>query len=273
MSENKRQAIRSILSQIFVLGFSGALLIFIFLKRQLFLRLGPLSFLRLLLPLAFALYIWLLILGAKSIFGKYFLKRYDPGDAESVRELGKISRYRLQGNHNGIVAEPSALLKRFEKQLLATGAREVPRRSFGIVYERPASSGISSMRGRVERVILLYRPILNVLIEDRLISEAADYIQDRKNVAVRRNLILLMSDMENDVEMLSSAAGVVNTLSRLDSKTLLVPFLLDIYHGRLFYPQDLSMLSLSDRSYYRSTQRKIAEIYSRSSRKSLSSQA
>ena len=79
MSENKRQAIRSILSQILVLGFLGALLIFIFLRRQLFLRLGPLSFLRLLLPLAFVLYIWLLVLGAKSIFGKYFLKRYDPG--------------------------------------------------------------------------------------------------------------------------------------------------------------------------------------------------
>lgn len=260
MKENKRGLISEVLTQLIVLLFLGAGLVWIIRHSAVLGELGPLSFLRHLVPIACVIYVILLVTSIRSLFSDYFLKRYDPADPESVRELAMIRRYRLGGNTARLKREPAELIKRLEAGLRRDKAREVSRRSFGIVFERPATTPFQSLRGRYERIILLYRPILNVLIADRLLSEAAEYIYSKNKPNVRRNCILLMSDMENDTEMLSSAAGIVNYLSRVDNGKLLYPFLLDLNHDRLFYPQDHSMLSLADRYYFYNQRNTFLEI-------------
>lgn len=259
MKVNKGTFWKDLLTQLVVLGIFGAGLIWIIRNRFYLRNLGPFSWLRFLLPVTIALYLWLFSIAVRSLMANYFLKRYDPGDPESVRELGTIPKYQIKGKWPR-PEESTVWVRRMLRYCHKNNAREVSRRSFGVVHERPATTPFQSLRGRTERLILLYRPILNVLIEDRLLSEASTYILNNKKNAVRRNCILLISDMDNDTEMLSSAAGVVNYLVKLDQGSILYPFLLDLHHGRLFYPQDHSMMTWADNLYYKRLRNGILQI-------------
>lgn len=249
MKINKGTFWKDLLTQLIVLGVFAVGMIWIIRNRAYLNNLGPFSWLRFLLPLTLVLYLWLFSIVLRSLMANYFLKRYDPGDPESVRELAGIGKYQIRGKWPR-AEEASVWVRRMLHLFHKDNAREVSRRSFGIVYERPATTPFQSLRGRAERLILLYRPILNVLIEDRLFGEASTYILNNKRNSVRRNCILLISDMDNDTEMLSSAAGVVNYLVKLDQGSILYPFLLDLHHGRLFYPQDHSMMTWADNLYF-----------------------
>lgn len=259
MKINKGTFWKDLLTQVIVLGVFGFGLVWIIRNRGFLTNLGHFSWLRFLLPVTIVLYIWLFSIAVRSLMANYFLKRYDPGDPESVRELGTIKKYRIKGRWPR-PEESIVWVRRMLNLFQKNNAREVSRRTFGIVHERPATTPFQGMLGRTERLILLYRPILNVLIEDRLLSEASTYILKNKKHDVRRNCILLISDMDNDTEMLSSAAGVVNYLVKLDQGNILYPFLLDLHHGRLFYPQDHSMMTWADNVYFNRIRNDIMQI-------------
>lgn len=247
--KKKRSLISEIFNQVAVLLVLAAALIYLWGQRAALQRLGPLSFLRYGLYLALVLYLLLAIDAIRSLSSAYLFKRYDPADPESLKDLAKLTRYQAfppNGNLEGVKVLVSLL-----HDLKAAGFREVSRQSFGIVME---NTGV----GQQERFILIYKPMLNVLIADRHLKEAAAYVLQAKT-RIRRNAILLISDMESDTEMLSSAVSAVNYLPKLSSRCVLVPYILDIRHGRLFYPQDKSEQNLQDRHYYRQQRQRILQ--------------
>lgn len=239
--KKKRSLISEVFNQVAVLLVLGLALIYLWRQRAALGQLGPLSFLRYGLWLALVLYLCLLIETLRSLSSSYLFKRYDPADPESLKDLAKLTRYQAfppAGNVEGVKVLVSLL-----QYLKRSGFREVSRQSFGIVMENTGA-------GKEERFILIYKPMLNVLIADRHLKEAAAYVLQSKT-RIRRNAILLISDMESDTEMLSSAVSAVNYLPKLSNHCVLMPYVLDICHGRLFYPQDQSEQSLLDRYYYR----------------------
>lgn len=247
--KKKRSLISEIFNQVAVLLVLALALIYLWRQRAALQHLGPLSFLRYGLYLALVLYLLLAIDALRSLSSAYLFKRYDPADPESLKDLAKLTRYQAfppNGNLEGVKVLVSLL-----HDLKAAGYREVTRQSFGIVMENTGA-------GQQERFILIYKPMLNVLIADRHLKEAAAYVLQSKN-RIRRNAILLISDMESDTEMLSSAVSAVNYLPKLSSRCVLVPYILDIRHGRLFYPQDKSEQNLQDRHYYRQQRQRILQ--------------
>lgn len=259
MKFEKKEFWIELFTQLVVLAIFGVSLFWVFRNRALFMRLGPFSVLRYLLPLSFGVYLILIIVVARNIFSDYFLTRYDPADTDSVNALGKIQRYKIKGGFP-LMEESNQILRRYLNAFAKKKAKEVARGSFGVVFERPATTPFQALLGHKERLILLYRPILNVLIADRLLSEASEYILRTRKPDVRRNVILMISDMNNDTEMLSTACGVVNYLVRVDNGKLLYPFLLDLHHGRIFYPQDKSSMTWADQYYFSRVKNGILQV-------------
>lgn len=249
MKINRRGYISTVLNRLAILAFLGGGIVLLLRHQQGLSNLGPLAALRLLIPVVLALYALLLLDSLRILTSNYMFKRYDPADPESVRDLGRNPRYRVFSPQR-LQEDGDALLLRFLQALHGRGYREASRQNFGIVLERPASGIVQSLLGRRERFILIYKPMINVLIAEQHIRDASEYIL-RAGGKVRRNSLLFLSDMESDAEMLSAAVSVVNAVNQLDQGSILVCHLLDLRHGRLFYPQDNSSQTFADRSYYR----------------------
>lgn len=250
MNKNKKSAFSELLTQIIVMGILGVASLWILKNRAPLADLGPLSFLKLIPWLILGLYLWLLTIVIRSLSSSYFLKRYDPADARSLQELSRVRRYHIEGS--AFQGDPSLVIRRLIRELKRTKGVEKARYEFGAVYERPATTPLQSVMGRGERWIFNYNPMLNVLIADRYMSDSSRFILRRNHdYFARRNVLLLISDMENDVEILSAGSGVVNFLPAISGKVILMPYLLDLRHGRLFYPSDLSSLSLPDQLYFK----------------------
>lgn len=247
--KKKRSIIYDIFNQIAVLALLGLTLLFLWTRRANLENLGPLSLLRYVLYLAMLLYLFLVVDAVRSLSSAYLFKRYDPADPESLKELAKLGRYKAFPP-NGRLEGVQVLLSLLHDLKLA-GFREVSRQSFGIVMEKKGGANPG-------RFMVIYKPMLNVLIADRHLKEATAYILQAKS-SLRRNAILLISDMESDSEMLSSAVSAVNFIPKISSRSILVPYVLDLRHGRLFYPQDKSEQSLGDRHYYRQQRQRILQ--------------
>lgn len=97
MKINKGTFWKDLLTQLIVLGVFAVGMIWIIRNRAYLNNLGPFSWLRFLLPLTLVLYLWLFSIVLRSLMANYFLKRYDPGDPESVRELAGIGKYQIRG--------------------------------------------------------------------------------------------------------------------------------------------------------------------------------
>ena len=131
--------------------------------------------------------------------------------------------------------------------LMSLGYEEAGRRTMGLVYEREKTLLPLQSSQKYERVFLIYQPMPNVLIVDRLLRECLAYIEQRKTsrpAAV--NHLFLITDMDQYEEVTSAASGVVNFLLKIEGGSL-CPWLLDISQGRLFYPLDRSLIKSSHR--------------------------
>ena len=119
----------------------------------------------------------------------------------------------------------------------------------GLVFERPVRKLWPFGRQRFERVFLLYLPMPNVLIVDRLLRDCIAYIdQQSETRPAPHNHLFLITDMNHKDEVTSAASGVVNFLLKIDLGSLCP----DVYKrqavGRLslrFYIASWSGLSLS----------------------------
>ncbi|MDO5016267.1 MAG: hypothetical protein Q4E09_04605 [Eubacteriales bacterium] len=239
--KEKRTLIREFINQILILLALGIAVVWLLANRAALGNLGRLSFLRHFVWILPLLYILLLLESIRGFSANYLFKRYDPADTASLADLKAIRRYQFFSPRE-YPLEGDAAVHGLLAGLFRSGYREVSRESFGVVLERGNGKEAS-------RIAVIYKPMLNFLIAERHINEASEYVLQAQR-RIPHNAIVLVSDMDSDEEMLSSGVAVVNFASKLQKGLILMPYLLDVKHGRLFYPQDSSGLSLGDRSYY-----------------------
>lgn len=198
-----------------------------------------------------ALVVLLVIYGLsllESIIQSGWLKRFDPADPESLEGLSRMRRYRPSQAKRDALKKDKELLDTLHIYLRSRGFEEQIRRGFGLIYERQLLGVDRHLKPRWQRIFVLYRPILNVLIVDQMLKEAIDFV-DRQEPHATMNQYVMVTDMHNEQEVLSAAAGVVNFLGSLDN-AYLSPILIDQDGGRIFYPYDRSLLSFRQKAFH-----------------------
>ncbi len=210
-------------------------------------ELKDLGWLSTLLWIAIAFYLLTLALFIRNSFFGYALERFDPGNVDSLRRLAAMKKFRLSPEHSRQIRAAENPIAEAILWLSSLGYTEAGRRTMGLVFERPIRKLWPFGRQRFERVFLLYLPMPNVLIVDRLLRDCIAYIdQQSETRPAPHNHLFLITDMNQKDEVTSAASGVVNFLLKIDLGSL-CPWLLDITFGRLFYPLDRSLIKLAQR--------------------------
>ena len=178
----------------------------------------------------------------RYIFTNYILERYDPGKPASIRRLQRVRRFRLSRRVARRIASWSDPVAAVAVLLTSKGYQETRRWTFGIVYERKRAVRNVRLEPKYDRVFVFYRQMVNVILVDHILKECLSFIREGSNRDVRRNIMFLLTDMENSDEVGSAAAGTINFLGKVSHGRSLGTFLLDICHGRLYYQLDRSLI-------------------------------
>lgn len=188
------------------------------------------------------LYLLLIVITIRHVFTSYDLERYDPGNPASLKRLMRRTRYKLR--RRPIPA--GSLIGSFEQQLLTAGYRlETESHMIGRVYHR-VRPALLFWRQQVDRVMLLQHEPLNVIMVDIALQECIRYVRNQVDRPSKRNLLILVTRMNEAEEMASAAAGVVNFLGKFNGGTLGV-LLLATRQSRLFYPADRTLMPRTHR--------------------------
>lgn len=182
------------------------------------------------------IYVLLCVITISHVLSTYDLERYDPGDLDSLKRLMRRRRYRL--NRKEIPIE--TLLVDYEAALLSKGYQlETDSHLIGRVYARKRLLSFF-MRFKYERVIILQHEPLNVFMIDQLLQDCIRYIRKQEDKRSKRNMLIIVTRMQEVEEVASCGAGVVNFLGKFRSGTLGVLLLATRQH-RLFYPADRTL--------------------------------
>ncbi len=189
---------------------------------------------------------------AIRIFHNYGLRRFEPGNPESLQQLAKIKRYHLQDPlTKQALAHPIAK-SLIREALLVQGYEEIKIYRELTVYERKRKS-ILSWRGQpMDRVFLATRKDTNVIAIDNLLMNISNLTAaDHKTKRYCSNYVLLATQMSDISEAYSIGAGIVNYLSDATSNYLL-PLMISTNYGLVFYPEDVSDLPMKQSMAFRS---------------------
>ncbi len=196
------------------------------------------------------IYLLLGVITISHVLSTYDLERYDPGNLASLKRLMRRSRYKLRARH----IPTEALLVDYEAYLLGQGYQlETDSHIIGRVYARPRRLAFL-LRAKYERIILLQHEPLNVFMIDQLLQDSIRYIRQQDSMISQRNLLIIVSRMQEAEEIASCGAGVVNFLGKFKGGSLGL-ILLATQHQRLFYPVDRTLLPISHR-YFQNRQRR-----------------
>lgn len=244
---SRRNWLRNFIHQliIFILFFAG--LYYLYRKINNTPELKDLGWLSTLLWIAIALYLLLFALFIRNSFFGYALERFDPGNVESLRRLAAMKKFHLSPEQAHQIRAAENPIAEAILWLSSLGYVEAGRRTMGLVFERPVRRLWPFGRQKFERVFLLYLPMPNVLIVDRLLRDCIAYIdQQSETRPAPHNHLFLITDMNQKDEVTSAASGVVNFLLKIELGSL-CPWLLDITFGRLFYPLDRTLIKPAQR--------------------------
>ena len=244
---SSRGRIRNFIHQVLILTLFAAALYF--LKDAIDSRpeLASLGWLKVLFWIAVTAFILLLMQVIQGSFFGHTMERFDPGNADSLKRLAGMRRFMLTGEQSQAVRDMENPLAELIDWLMSQGYEEAGRRTMGLVYEREVKQVFSFTRQKYERVFLIYQPMPNVLIVDRLLRECIAYIDQRNEISLAPvNHLFIITDMAQTEEVISAASGVVNFLLKIDDGSL-CPWLLDTNFCRLFYPLDRSLIKGSHR--------------------------
>lgn len=189
-------------------------------------------------------YALLFVITISHVLSTYDLERYDPGNLASLKRLMKRSRYKL--NKRDIPTE--ALLVDYEAVLLAKRYfLETDSHLIGRVYARRHLLAFLQ-RYRYDRVMIVQHEPLNVFVIDQLLQDCIRYIRSQTENRSRRNMLIIVTRMQEAEEIASCGDGVVNFLGKFSGGTLGV-LLLSTGQHRLFYPADRTLQPHSHRWY------------------------
>lgn len=192
------------------------------------------------------IYILLVVVTVRHALSSYTLERFNPGNPQSIHRLQRFHRFHLPKRllpilHNWV--EPVEDIGGWLKQ---SGFTEVAHTTQGIVYQHLRLLPSLTLKRNYDRIFVLQKNMLNVLIVDQLIRDCIRYILSQGAQPSKRNLFILVTGMEDADETASAAAGVVNFLGKFTGGSLGV-LLLDLRHGWLFYAIDRSLQPRSHR--------------------------
>ncbi len=239
---------RKIFSQIFVLILIGIAVYWVYKNMENMYTIVPETWVKIIFGICFLFYVILVISTVKSLATSNVVRSYNPTDPQSLRTLNEQSKYKLKVKK----AVPGTIVQDVEQWLYQQGYKKVSMHQLGILFEKKTPFITWMFKRKSHRTFLLYRPLLNVLIVDNILSEISAFIHQYESVKpVSQNDLILISDMKNEEEILSAGTGIVNFVCSRSSGYL-YPVFIDMNHNHIFYPQDISLLP-----WYKRISRKI----------------
>lgn len=205
-------------------------------------------FLSYLLIACLAVYILLAFVTLRHAAASYSLERFNPGNPQSINRLMRMRRFGLSRQIAARMRNWAAPAEEISQWLSANNYKPAARTPHGRVFEKTRLFRLPGQPRHCDRIFLLEHDLLNVLVVDQLLRDSIKYIRQRTDAPSPRNLLILVMDRDDKVEAASAAAGVVNFLGKFDGGTL-GAMLLDIRHGRLYYPIDRSLQPRSHRRF------------------------
>ena len=201
------------------------------------------------------IYLLLGLITISHVLSTYDLERYDPGNLASLKRLMRRSRYKLRNRS----IPTQALLVDYEAYLLGKGYQlETDSHIIGRVYARQRRLAFL-FKAKYERIILLQHEPLNVFMIDQLLQDSIRYIRQQETMLSQRNLLIIVSRMQEAEEIASCGAGVVNFLGKFKGGSLGL-LLLATRHQRLFYPVDRTLLPYNHRCFQNRHRRRLKRM-------------
>lgn len=198
------------------------------------------SFLKYLLLACLIIYILLAFVTLRHAAASYSLERFNPGNPQSLNRLMKMRRFGLSRSITARMRSWAAPVDELTQWLTSKDYKPAARTPHGRVFEKSRLISLPGQPRHCDRIFLLEHDLLNVLVVDQLLRDSIKYVRQRTDAPSPRNLLILVMNRDDKIEAASAAAGVVNFLGKFDGGTLGV-MLLDIRHGRLYYPIDRSL--------------------------------
>lgn len=239
--KQKYWKIQKILSQVFILIIIGLTLNWIGKNLEKFDLLVDLKWIRLLYGFCLILFVILCISTLSSLVLDKFSRPYNPADQQSLARLNSRKKYQLDAQLVKQIKAEGNFVQHITQWLKNEGYQPIKKDKIGIIFEKKTRFYNYKLQRKYHRTFLLYRPLLNVLIIDNILSEAGKFAIKKNNKLISQNNLILISDMKNEEEILSAGAGIVNYVSTKQS-SYLYPLFIDINHSHIFYPQDISLL-------------------------------
>jgi hypothetical protein len=204
------------------------------------------------------IYALLALITFRHVLSTYDLERYDPGEPASLKRL--MRRYRYQLHRRSYPDE--ALMMAIEQTLLDDRYHlESESHLIGRVYCRQRKTGLL-LKWRYDRVILLQHEPLNVLLVDQLLQDCIRHIRSLTEKPSNRNILILVTRMEDPGDVASVGAGIANFLGKFKGGTL-CPLLLSTRHNRLFFPSDRTLMPRSHRWFQNRLRHRLKSALSR----------
>lgn len=264
----RKSSLKELISQLIILLILAAALYFIYVQLTSRPELSDVSWLRSIFYIALGIFAIMFLLFLRQAFSNHALERYDPGSPESLRRLGRLSRFKLPRSYQHLQERWPEPLEDIKKFFYDKNYNAVRSDDFEYVFERERSI-LSPWRGRryFKRCFVFYHPMLNVLIVDQKLKQAERWIdQYWDQAASDRNFLIFVTDMENFEEISSAGAGIVNFLGTM-MRGSLYPVLIDLDGARYFFPVDVTILKRRDRLVYYYYRWKIKRLVKRAARR------
>lgn len=235
--------VRDILSHFIILSLLGAGLFFLYKKAMSTPGLEDEHWVSTVFLAAFILLGMMVFIFARQLFSRVKLERFHPGNPESLARLNRMSRFRLPARYRELQKRWPYARNDLRQFYLDRGWVPLESRPFDAVLHRRRRIPSFGRPPYVDRVVLFYHPMLNVIIVDQTLKMCERAIRNSFGRApAPRNVVVFMTDMKNEEEVTSAAAGVVNYLCRLSKSVSLYPILVDFNGGRIFYPLDTTLI-------------------------------
>ena len=187
-----------------------------------------------------AIYVLLVVVTVRHAFSSYSLERFNPGNPQSIRRLQRFHRFHLPRNLLPILQNWVEPVEDIGSWLKQTGYTETAHTTHGIVYQHLRLLPSLTFKRNYDRIFVLRKDMLNVLIVDQLIKDCIRYILGQSAQPSKRNLFILVTNMTDADETASAAAGAVNFLGKFTGGSMGV-LLLNLHHGWLFHAIDRSL--------------------------------
>lgn len=193
-------------------------------------------------------YLILAVITIRHAVSSYSLERFNPGNPQSLKRLRKMRRFHLSTNVRTRLQSWVDPTEDITQWLNGLGYLADARTPHGRVFIKPRKLLFWMRPTPVDRIFVLQHDLLNVLVIDQIFKDSIRFIRQQNEKPSPRNLLILVMNRKDDNEAVSAAAGVVNFLGKFNGGTLGV-LLLDVVHGRLFYPVDRSLQPRSHRRF------------------------